>query len=147
MIEAFRLGGESTHFLSVQMLDRPWASQADYWDGNMVQCQIELALGLISARFKEVLWLPAFLSFADEIQAMHESLRGSASFESISHAISLKLEMGSLGQVRASGEVCPSFLPLQKVVFDLGESIDQTHLGAIQGQLREALEAMPIIKR
>lgn len=147
MIAAFHLGGESAHFIRVQILDRPWSDKSDYWDANMVECQIDLALGSISASFKEPLWLPEFQAFADEVSKMYETLKGSASFKPISHAIWIELEMTSLGHVRASGEVCPCPFPLQKVVFDMGDSIDQSHLASIHRQLTQALEAMPIIKR
>lgn len=146
MIEAFRIGGEYEHFLSVTVLGRPWPDKHDRYDGNMVECQFEISLGAIRASFRETVWLFDFKSLAEEVGKMNRTLKGSASFRPLSGALSLDLEMDALGHVRVSGEACASHFPLQKVVFDMGNEIDQTHLAFLEQGIEKALAAYPIFE-
>ena len=145
MIEAFRIGGESANTIRVEILNRPWADKADHYDGNMVECQFHVSLGPISAIFKEMVWLFDLKSFKEEVEGMYRTLKGRAEFRPLSHALFLDLEMSRLGHVSVSGEACPCLYPIQKIIFDMGNEIDQTHLALIQKQLEKALEAFPII--
>lgn len=146
MIEAFRIGGATANFIKVEILSRPWASKRDYWDGNHVECRIEIALAPISAVYSDHFWLFDFKKFQEEIEAMHRTLKGRAEFRPLSQALFVDLTMSSLGHVDVSGEACTCASPLQKIVFQMMGDIDQTHLVAIDKQLTIALEAYPIFE-
>ena len=146
MIEAFRIGGELEGFVRVTILDRPWEGTRDRFDGNMVECQFEISLGAIRASFRENASLFDFKSFGEEVGKMNRALKGTAKLRQLSGALSLDLEMDALGHVRVSGEACASHFPLQKVVFDMGNEIDQTHLASLQQGIEKALATYPIFE-
>ena len=132
-----KLGGLS---LWAEARERP--DDDDYWDGNwlIIRAKVEAPGSSVELRGP---WLRTdeVASFLIEIEAMSKDLRGRAALAPIEPAITVTLEMGSLGQIAVHIEATPDHMS-QRHSFHFG--FDQSYLPEIIRGCRKILVRFPV---
>ena len=115
----------------------------DYWDGNWISSEVEVAAGGMRAAFRAELRSEEFQAFLDEVEALGRSLEGTATFATAEGQLALSLSGDSSGRVRVAGEARdgPGSANHLHFAFD----IDPSALPEICRSLEVLLAAFPVV--
>jgi hypothetical protein len=114
----------------------------DYWDGNWIDCEVQIAAGGFRAGFRANLRTPEFAPFFEQLQGLLQTLEGSAHFTTMEDQIALQLTGDGKGAVRVKGEALDNAGVGNRLQFAF--DIDQTYLAAICQSLEHLLVAFPV---
>jgi hypothetical protein len=115
----------------------------DYWDGNWVSSEVDVAAGGMRAVFRAELRSEEFQSFLDEAEALSRSLDGVATFSTAEGQLTVTLTADSAGHLSVVGEAVDTAGGGNRLHFAF--DIDQTYLAQICRQLQLLLEAFPVV--
>jgi hypothetical protein len=94
-----------------------------------------------SAHIEDTLQIGEIYQFYVQLEALYQSLQGTASLETMEHWLQLTVTAGKLGQIYVSGSVSHpvgGILPTTSLHFELAES-DQTYLLETLNQLKSVV--------
>jgi hypothetical protein len=134
------LGGQ--HVL-LRALSRSHPGLFDYWDGNWISCELEVAAGAFRAAFRAALRSEDFQRFLEEVEALGRALEGIAAFDTMEKQIALTLAADGRGHVVVQGEALDAPGSQNRLRFSF--EIDQTYLSGISSALTVVLSAFPVI--
>lgn len=132
-------GGE--HVL-LRPLSRSHPGLFDYWDGNWIECEVEIATGGFRGRFRADLRSEEFQTFLEEIEGLSRTLEGAATFSTMEGQIAVSLTGDGKGHVRVQGEAVDTVGIGNRLHF--GFETDQTRLPEISRSLQYLLAAFPV---
>ena len=137
------IGDENGQHLVVRALSRNHPDLFDYWDGNWVACEVEIAAGGFRGAFRADLRSEEFRTFLDEVEALTRTLEGAAAFSTMERQIALSLVGDGRGHVRVQGDAADT--PVRDNRLQFSFDIDQTYLPAICRSLEIILAAFPVV--
>ncbi len=114
----------------------------DYHDDNWLNVIVGIKAGGFSGRFSASFLTNDFSSFHEEVSALYETLKRSATFSTMEEQLSLFLVGNGRGGIELAGTACdaPGIGNQLKFCF----SIDQTHLRSLLSDLNEIKAAFPV---
>lgn len=77
---SFSIGSSPRERLVVRPTRHEYPEARDYWDGNWIYSDVEIAARAFQGGFECTLRLEDFVSFRDELRTLHEGDAGSARF-------------------------------------------------------------------
>jgi hypothetical protein len=137
------IGDENGQHLVVRAMSRNHPDLFDYWDGNWVACEVEIAAGGFRGAFRADLRSEEFRVFLEEVEALSRALDGAASFSTMEGQIAFSLTGDGKGHVRVQGEAVDMVGGDNRLQFSL--DIDQTYLPAVCRSLEVILAAFPVV--
>ena len=137
------IGDDNGQHLVVRAQSRNHPDLFDYWDGNLIACEVEIAAGNFRGAFRADLRSQEFRAFLDEVEALSRTLEGAASFSTMEGQIALSLAGDGRGHVRVQGEAADTPGGENRLQFSF--EIDQTYLPGICKSLEVILAAFPIV--
>jgi hypothetical protein len=140
-MSGFRIGSQS-EFLDVKIVGRSHASQ-DYWDGNWLNADIQIATGGFHGRFGAYLRAEELKIFHDSLMRLYSFDTKAVKFETMEEQLSIGIQGDSLGHFTAECEARDQAGIGNRLSFTL--NFDQTELPEILKGLEEALKEFPVI--
>ncbi len=123
------IGESGGQHVVIRPLSRSHPGLFDYWDGNWIVCEVEIAAGGFRGGFRADLRGEEFLGFLNETAELSRTLEGAASLTSMEGQIALTLTGDGRGLVRVAGEAVDVAGSGNRLQFGFG--IDQTCLPEI----------------
>lgn len=140
---AFSLKGDNGA-ITVKVLGYENPQAKDVSDANWLKTEIVFNSGGCTFCYSAALTTNDIKYFQDELENVFSSLEGSASFLTDEEAISLKVDISKVGEVKVTGELKEVGLAKTKVMFEFCS--DQSFLGGTCSELRELRNQYPIIE-
>ena len=78
-----RIGGEAAEFLALTIHRRRLPQSADYWDGNWLDCDVEVAVGAFHGAFGGMIRNEDLERFRSQLTRLHDELLGTATLEAL----------------------------------------------------------------
>jgi hypothetical protein len=136
------IGDSGAQHLLIRPLFRSHPGLFDYWDGNWIDCELEIVAGGFRGRFRADLRSEEFHTFLQEVEGLSRTVEGTATFTTMEGQIALSLSGDGKGSVRVSGEAIDVAGIGNRLQF--GFDIDQTSLPSICRSLDDLLAAFPV---
>jgi hypothetical protein len=140
-----RIGGETAEFLALAIRGRRLPDSADYWDGNWLNCDLEVAAGAFRGAFSSTIRNEDLERFRRQLTPLYEHLSGTATLEALEGWLCLDLSGDGRGHLEAKAQLCDQPVSGNSLEFRL--YLDQTNLPALIRQLDEVCRAYPVIGR
>jgi hypothetical protein len=137
------IGDADGQHVLIRPLYRSHPGLFDYWDGNWIECEIEISAGGFRGKFPASLRSEEFRPFLDGLHALSRALEGTASFATMEDQLELSLTADGTGHVHVSGEATDAAGIGNRLRFEF--DVDQTYLPAICQSLEAILVAFPIV--
>jgi hypothetical protein len=139
------IGGEAAEFFALTVHGRRLAEPTDYWDGNWLDCDVEVAAGAFRGAFGGTIRNEDLERFRDQLAPLHEALSGTATLEAPEGWLCLDLSGDGRGHLEAKGQLCDD--PISGNSLEFRIHLDQTHLPTIIRDVDEICRAYPVIGR
>lgn len=136
------IGDNDGAYVLIRPLGRKHPGLFDYWDGNWIDCELEIAAGAFRGRLRADLRSEEFYAFLEDVEGLSRSLEGTASFNTMEGHIAFALTGDGNGQVRVGGEAVDTADAGNRLLFEFG--IDQVCLQDICQSLEYFLAAFPV---
>ncbi len=137
------IGSPQSAFLSIQALHRTHPTANDYWDGNWVECDIEIASGAFTGKFRASLRCEEFLHFDHELEGLLKDLKGKATFSSMEEWLEIHAKGDGLGHFTA--ECKATDYPGGGRILNFDLEFDQTQIEGIRKGLANILQKFPVV--
>jgi hypothetical protein len=95
---AIVIGADSSERLSMHVTRREFPEASDYWDGNWVYVTIQIRAGAFHGEYEALLRTNELASFRDQLGALHATLNGSATFETMEHWLRVDIQGDGRGR-------------------------------------------------
>jgi hypothetical protein len=136
------IGDSSAQHVLIRPLSRRHPGLFDEWDGNWIDCELEIAAGGFRGSFRAYLRSEEFSAFLEQTQELVQALQGSASLTTMEGQIAVFLTGNGKGTIRVHGEAIDEAGGVNRLQFAF--DIDQTYLGPICQSLEHLLAAFPL---
>lgn len=136
------IGDSGAQHVLIRPLSRSTPGLFDAWDGNGIDCEIEIAAGSFQGRFRADIRSDEFLTFLEQTEALTVVLDATASLTSMEGQVALSLTGAGSGPVRVAGEAVDIAGMGNRLQF--GFEIEQTALPEISRSLGYLLAAFPV---
>src|SRR5467141_993318 len=147
MSRSFRIGTDSTEHLAVEVLAREHPDKSDYWDGNWLTAQVDVASGPWHGSYRAALRAEEFVHFRDQLQTLFEDREAPpAEFESMEPWLRFEVHRSDRqGHLRVSGraQTEPSFDSPNVLYFVL--ELDQSFLPGTLEELSGVIQECPVV--
>jgi hypothetical protein len=140
-----RIGSTLGHAVVVRATRRERPDATDYWDGNWIHADIEVAAGAFRGRYEAQLRAEEVHAFRDEMRALGSKLDGMAAFKTIEEWLRMQIVGDGRGHFRASCHAIDAPDGGTRLTFEV--SFDQTELPAIVRALDRICDAFPVVGR
>ena len=98
------IGNPGADHVLIRPLVRTHPGLFDRWDGNWLDCELHVAAGGFRGDLRAQLRSEEFAAFAQELDALSQTLEGTASFSTMEGQMSLALAGHLTGRVQVTGE-------------------------------------------
>lgn len=136
------IGDPGGEHLLIRPLSRSHPGLFDYWDGNWIDCELQIVAGGFRGSFRADLRSDEFHAFLEEVERLNRTLQGAASFSTMEGQIAFSLAGGDTGHVRVAGEAIDTAGIGNRLQF--GFDVDQACVKAIGRSLEDLLTAFPV---
>ena len=137
------IGSSDSEFLRVRPIVRAHPDADDYWDGNWLNTDIELAAGAFRAQYVACLRVDELVRFRDQLAALYETLDGQADFDSMEHWLSISVKGDGKGHFNVDCQARDDAGMGNTLKFSL--YFDQTQIPRILDGLNQTIERFPLI--
>jgi hypothetical protein len=137
------VGDAAAQHVLIRPLSRSHPGLFDNWDGNWIDCDVEIAAGAFRGRFRANLRSEEFDAFAGQVAELNRTIDSVASLTSMEGQLSLSLAGDGQGQVHAAGEAVDVAGTGNRLQFRF--DIDRTCLSEISRSLGHLLAVFPVL--
>ena len=137
------IGDIDAHHVLVRPLFRSQPDLFEVKDGNWIDCELEIATGAFSGRFRADLRSDEFLSFSEELAGLSRTLDGTATFSTLDGQITFSLTGDGTGEVRVAGEAIDAAESGNRLQFRF--VVDRAQLPVLCESLDHLLSAFPVV--
>ena len=136
------IGDAGAQHVLIRPLCRSTPGLFDAWDGNGIDCEIEIAAGSFQGRFRADIRSDEFFTFLEQIEALTVVFDATASLTSMEGQMALSLTGAGGGPVRVAGEAVDVAGMGNRLQF--GFEIERTALPEVSHSLEYLLAAFPV---
>jgi hypothetical protein len=136
------IGDVEAEHVMIRPLFRSQADLFDVRDGNWIDCEVQVAAGGFRGNFRADLRSEEFQGLSAELDALNQTLEGTATFSTLDGQLALTLTGDSAGRVRVTGEAVDAAEHGNRLHFSL--EIDRAHVPPICESLNALLAAFPV---
>lgn len=138
---SFAFGGEENERVEVQVHGYERAPVGEYYDDNWVRVSVLVVVGAFSGEYAAAFLTSDFVGFREELQALHRSLEGKASFSTLEDQLSLELTGNGRGGIALKGIAIDAPGTGNRLEFEL--ELDQSYIPSVLEGLNEILDKFP----
>jgi len=136
------IGDAGAPHVLIRPLSRSTPGLFDAWDGNGIDCEIEIAAGSFQGRLRAEIRCDEFQTFLEQIEALIAAPDGTAGLTSMEGQMALSLSGDGGGRVRAAGEAVDVAGSPNRLQF--GFEVEPASLSEIARSLEHLLAAFPV---
>jgi hypothetical protein len=136
------IGDSGAQHVLIRPLSRSQPGLFDEWDGNWIDCELEIVSGAFRGGFRADLRSEEFRTFLAETQELVQALEGSARLTTMEGQLAVFLTGDGKGAIRVHGEAIDKAPGVNRLQFEF--EVDQTYLGSICQSLEHLLAAFPV---
>jgi hypothetical protein len=136
------IGDAAAQHVLIRPLSRSTPGLFDTWDGNGIDCEIEIAAGSFQGRFRADIRSDECHTFLEQIDALTAALDGTASLTSMEGQMALSLTGAENGRIRVVGEAVDIVGVGNRLQF--GFEVEHAALSEISRSLEHLLAAFPV---
>lgn len=136
------IGDSGGQYVLVRPLARSQPGLFDSWDGNWIDCEVEIAAGGFRGGFRADLRSEEFQALLEGLEALQRALTGTATFTTMEGQLAFSLVGDAHGQVQVQGEGVDATAGGNRLQF--GFELDQASLVEICRSLEYLLAAYPV---
>ncbi len=147
MGSSFHIGDEAAEHVSVEVLAREHPDKSDYWDGNWLTANVDVACGPWRGSYHAALRAEEFVHFRDQLQRLGEDHDAPpAEFESMEPWLRFSVHRSDRhGHMRVSGRAqTEPFFDSHNVFYFVLE-LEQGFLSGTLEELGRVLEEFPVV--
>jgi hypothetical protein len=137
------IGDLAAQHVLVRPMSRSTPGLFDTWDGNWIDCEVEMAAGGFRGRFRADLRSEEFQTFLEQVEGLSATMEGVAGLTGMEGQIALSLTGEGMGRVRVAGEALDVAGTGNRLQFAF--DVDQTCLPEIARSLEHLLSAFPVV--
>jgi hypothetical protein len=137
------IGDIAAQHVLIRPLFRSHPDLFDVKDGNWIDCELEIAAGAFSGRFRADLRSDEFQSFSEELEGLSRTLEGAATFSTLDGQIAFALTGDGTADVRVTGEAIDAADSGNRLQFRF--DIDRMQLPPLCEALDHVLGAFPVV--
>jgi hypothetical protein len=137
------IGDPVAQHVLIRPLSRSHPGLFDDWDGNGIDCEVEIAAGGFRGSFQAQLRAEEFQAFLEQVQGVTTTIEGVASLTGMEGQIALSLTGEGSGRLRLAGEARDVAGTGNRLQFAF--DVDATCLPEISRSLEHLLSAFPVI--
>jgi hypothetical protein len=136
-----RIGGVQADYFALTVYGREHPDATDYWDGNWLVCNVEIAAGAFRGCLDISLRTDELKRFHEQVERLNLRLSGAAELTTMEDWLRLRLTGDGRGRVEAS---CKLEDPASGNTLKFCLVLDQTYLQPLLQELAEVLRTYPI---
>jgi hypothetical protein len=137
------IGDAGAHHVLIRPVSRTHPGLFDYWDGNWIDCDVQIAAGAFRGNFRAYMRSEEFAGFLTDLTALSRTLEGAATFNTMEGQLSLTLAGDGKGHVHVQGTAVDEPGTGNRLAF--GFDIDQTYLQQIADCVESFVAAFPVV--
>ena len=137
------IGDMDAQHVVIRPVGRSSPGLFDYWDGNWIVCEVEIAAGGFRGRFTADMRSEEFHTFMEQISELDRTIEGAATFTTMEGQLAISLTAAVNGRVKIVGEALDLAGSENRLAFSF--DVDQTYLSALARSLESLLAAFPVI--
>jgi hypothetical protein len=137
------IGDAGAHHVLIRPISRSHPGLFDYWDGNWIDCEVEIAAGGFRGHFRAHMRSEEFAGFLTDVLVLERTLEGGATFTTMEGQLSVTLSGDGKGHVHVKGTSADE--PGSGNRLEFGFDIDQTYLQQIARGLESFVGAFPVV--
>ena len=141
-MKSIAFGGEEHERLEVTVFGYERAASGDYHDDNWLSVEVSVKCGAFHGKFPAAFLAGELESFHIQLISLHQTLVGTAKFETLESQLELQATGDGSGHIKISGEALDQAGIGNKLIFEIG--IDQTQLQTSVQSLAAAMLAFPV---
>jgi hypothetical protein len=135
--------GTSLEGVLIRVIQRQFPESNDKWDGNWLESPIHISVGRYDATLPAQLRVDELISFRTALEAMNETLIGSADLVSMDGWLKLTMTCLTTGALKVVGEADDNPGIGNKLRFEL-TGMDQSFLPTLIDELAAIENAFPL---
>src|SRR5437016_203711 len=101
-----RIGGETAECLALTVHGRQFPDSADFWDGNWLTCDVEVAVGAFRGAFGRTVRNEELEQFRRQLEQLYERLTGDAALQTLEDWIDLQVRGDGRGHFAVNCRLC-----------------------------------------
>ena len=136
-------GDQRGQHLTITVLRRENPGASDYNDANWLVVSVDICAGSFRGRFDATFVAYEFDPFKKQLEALQQTLKGIAEFETLEGQLSIKIEGDGHGHLTMTCVALDAPGIGNSLKFAL--NLDQTYLPAIVRELSQLMLAYPVI--
>jgi hypothetical protein len=147
MSASFHIGDAAAEHVSVEVLAREHPDKSDYWDGNWLTAQVEVACGPWHGKYRAALRAEEFVHFRDQLTRLSDDIEAPpAEFESMEPWLRFSVHRSDRhGHMRVSGRAqTEPFFDSHNIFYFVLE-LEQGFLLATTEELGKLIEEFPVV--
>jgi len=147
MSSSFHIGDDAAEHVSVEVLAREHPDKSDYWDGNWLTANVDVACGPWRGSYHAALRAEEFVHFRDQLQRLGEDHDSPpAEFESMEPWLRFSVHRSDRhGHMRVSGRAqTEPFFDSHNVFYFVLE-LEQGFLSGTLDELGRVMEEFPVV--
>jgi hypothetical protein len=136
------IGDAGAQHILIRPLSRSTPGLFDAWDGNGIDCEVEIAAGSFQGRFRADIRSDEFHTFLEQIDALSAASDSTASLTSMEGQLAVSLSGDGGGRVRVAGEAVDVVGAGNRLQF--GFEVELASVSEIARSLDHLLAAFPV---
>jgi hypothetical protein len=147
MSHSFRIGDEAADHIAVEVLAREHPDKSDYWDGNWLTANVDVACGPWQGNYRAALRAEEFAHFRDQLQRLEDDGEAPpAEFESMEPWLRFNVHRSDRhGHLRISGHAqTEPFFDSHNILYFVLE-LDRSFMSGTLDELAQVIEEFPVI--
>lgn len=137
------IGDAGAQYVLIRPVARSSPGLFDYWDGNWIVCEVEIAAGGFRGRFDADLRSEEFHAFMEQIAELDRTVDGAATFSTMEGQLMLTLSADGQGHITVAGQALDLAGSPNRLNFRF--DMEQKCLPAVSRSLEYLLAAFPVI--
>jgi hypothetical protein len=137
------IGDAGAHHVLIRPLSRSHPGLFDYWDGNWIDCEVQISSGGFRGQFRVHLRAEEFAGFLTDVTDLSRTLEGAATFNTMEGQLSVTLSADGRGHVHVQGTAVDE--PGTGNQLEFRFDIEQTYLQGIADCLESVVAAFPVV--
>jgi hypothetical protein len=137
------IGDTSAQHVLIRPLSRSLPGLFEKWDGNWIDCEIQVMAGAFQGTVRADLRSEEFQTFLEDVQDLDRTFEGAASFTSMEGQFAVTLGGDERGQVRVTGEAIDEPGAGNRLQFRF--VIERQQLADLSQALEHLLAAFPVV--
>jgi hypothetical protein len=137
------IGNQVGDTIRITQFRRAHPECEDFWDGNWVNCEIEIQAGRFKGAVPACLRTEEFRDWLAGLESVYSTLDGVATYQTLEAWMVIEVRANDLGHVSVQGHVIDAHVDGNRLCFQI--ATDQIMLKRTIGSVKRFLKRYPVL--